>query len=187
MAEQIIKTAEASDEASIVAVVVLAFSADPAARWAWPDPQQYLRHFTNFVEALGGKAFAHGSAYYAEGYSGAAMWLPPEVSPDEDMLAELLQRTGYAPVQKDVFAVFEQMAHYHPSQPHWFLPFIGVDPHKQRRRQFFQCSANRADRLMKSGSLRGSSCSRRDRAATITPAVAGRVCGKLTVIAMHRS
>jgi ribosomal protein S18 acetylase RimI-like enzyme len=131
MAEQIIKTATASDEASIVAVVVLAFSADPAARWAWPDPQQYLRHFPSFVEALGGKAFAHGSAYYVEGYSGAAMWLPPEVSPDEDMLADLLQQTGYPPVQKDVFAVFEQMAHYHPQEPHWFLPFIGVDPRQQ--------------------------------------------------------
>jgi ribosomal protein S18 acetylase RimI-like enzyme len=131
MAEQIIKTATASDEASIVGVVVLAFSADPAARWTWPDPQQYLRHFPSFVRALGGKAFAHGSAYYVDGYAGAAMWLPPEVSPDENTLVDLLQHTGYAPVQKDVFAVFEQMAHYHPQEPHWFLPLIGVDPLQQ--------------------------------------------------------
>ena len=40
MAEQIIKTATAPDEASIIAVVVLAFSADPAARWTWPDQQR---------------------------------------------------------------------------------------------------------------------------------------------------
>jgi ribosomal protein S18 acetylase RimI-like enzyme len=131
MAEQIIKTATASDEASLIAVVVLAFSADPAARWTWPDPQQYLRHFPTFVKALGGKAFAQGGAYYVDGYAGAAMWLPPEVSPDENMLADLVQRTGYAPVQKDVFAVFEQMARYHPREPHWFLPFIGVDPLQQ--------------------------------------------------------
>jgi ribosomal protein S18 acetylase RimI-like enzyme len=131
MAEQIIKIATAPDEASIIAVIVLAFSADPAVRWTWPDPQQYLRHFPNFVKALGGKAFAHGSAYYVDGYAGAAMWLPPEVSPDENVLVELLQLTGYAPVQKDVFAVFEQMARYHPQEPHWFLPFIGVDPFQQ--------------------------------------------------------
>jgi hypothetical protein len=68
MAEQIIQTATASDEASIIAVMALAFSADPAARWTWPDPQQYLRHFPGFVMALGGKAFAHGSAYYVDGY-----------------------------------------------------------------------------------------------------------------------
>src|SRR5687768_792992 len=108
MAEQPIKIATAPDEASLIAVVVLAFSADPAARWTWPDPQQYLRHFPTFVKALGGKAFAQGSAYYVGGYAGAAMWLPPEVSPDENMLADLVQRTGYAPVQKDIFAVFEQ-------------------------------------------------------------------------------
>jgi hypothetical protein len=37
-----IKTATASDEAPAIDVVVLAVSADPAARWAYPDPQQYL-------------------------------------------------------------------------------------------------------------------------------------------------
>jgi ribosomal protein S18 acetylase RimI-like enzyme len=24
--------------------------------------------------------------------------------------------------------VFEQMAKYHPEEPHWYLPLIGVDP-----------------------------------------------------------
>ena len=131
MAEPTIKTATASDEASIIAVMVLAFSADPAARWTWRDPQQYLRHFPRFVKALGGKAFANASAYFVDGYAGAAMWLPPEVSPDEKPLVDLVQQTGYAAVQKDVFAVFEHMAHYHPQEPHWFLPFIGVDPVQQ--------------------------------------------------------
>jgi GNAT superfamily N-acetyltransferase len=53
------------------------------------------------------------------------------VSPDDDGLVDLLQRTAYAPVQQGVFAVFEQMARYHPREPHWFLPFIGVDPLQQ--------------------------------------------------------
>jgi ribosomal protein S18 acetylase RimI-like enzyme len=126
-----IKTATISDEAPAIAVVVLAFSADPAARWTWPEPQQYLAHFPNFVKALGGKAFAHGSAYYLDGHAGASLWLPPEVRPDEDALITLLQRTGSAPVQKDLFAVFEQMGRYHPREPHWYLPFIGIDPSQQ--------------------------------------------------------
>lgn len=131
MTTPIIKTATTSDEAPAIAVVVLAFSADPAARWTWPDPQQYLTHFPTFVKALGGNAFAHGSAYYVDGYAGAALWLPPEVRPDEDALITLLQRTGSAPVQKDLFAVFEQMGRYHPREPHWYLPFIGIDPSQQ--------------------------------------------------------
>jgi hypothetical protein len=60
-------------------VVVLAFSADPVVRWTWPDAQQYLRHFPRFVQAFGGKAFAHGSAYYVDGYAGTALWLSPGV------------------------------------------------------------------------------------------------------------
>jgi ribosomal protein S18 acetylase RimI-like enzyme len=131
MTTPIIKTATASDEAPAIAVVVLAFSADPAARWTWPDPNQYLMHFPSFVRAFGGKAFAHGSAYYVDAYAGAALWLPPEVRPDEDALITLLQRTISAPVQKDAFAVFEQMGRYHPREPHWYLPLIGVDPPQQ--------------------------------------------------------
>lgn len=131
MTTPIIRTATTSDEAPAIAAMVLAFSADPAARWTWPDPQQYLMHFPTFVKALGGNAFAHGSAYYVDGYAGAALWLPPEVRPDEDALITLLQRTGSASVQKDVFAVFEQMGRYHPREPHWYLPFIGIDPSQQ--------------------------------------------------------
>lgn len=131
MATPTIKVATTTEEASAIATEVLAFSADPAARWTWPDPQQYLMHFPDFVRALGGKAFAHGSAYCADGYAGAALWLPPEVGPDEDVLIELLQRTGSASVQKDLLGVFEQMGRYHPQEPHWYLPFIGVDPSQQ--------------------------------------------------------
>jgi ribosomal protein S18 acetylase RimI-like enzyme len=128
MTTPIIKTATVSDEARAIAVVVLAFSADPAARWAWSDPDQYLAHFPRFVKLFGGNAFANESAYYADGYAGAALWLPPGVHPDEDALITLLQRTGSAGVQKDGAAVFEQMGRYHPREPHWYLPFIGVDP-----------------------------------------------------------
>jgi GNAT superfamily N-acetyltransferase len=126
-----IKTATVSVEAATIDVVVLAFSTDPAARWTWPEANQYLTHFPSFVRAFGGKAFAHESAYYADGHAGAALWLPPEVHPDEEALMTLLQRTGSVHAQKDLGALFEQMGRYHPREPHWFLPFIGVDPFHQ--------------------------------------------------------
>jgi GNAT superfamily N-acetyltransferase len=126
-----IRTATAAEEDPTIAVVVLAFSADPPARWGYPDPQQYLRHFPHFVKAFGGQAFIHGSAYYVDGYAGAALWLPPAVHPDEDALIALVQRTVSKPVQKDVFAILEQMGHYHPREPHWYLPLMGVDPPHQ--------------------------------------------------------
>ncbi len=131
MTTPVIRTATEADGAAAIDVVVLAFSADPAARWTWPHPQEYLKHFPSFVKAFGGRAFSHGSAYYVEGYAGAALWLPPGVHPDDDALMALLQRTGSEESRKDGLAVIEQMGRYHPSEPHWYLPLIGVDPSKQ--------------------------------------------------------
>ncbi len=124
-----IKTASiALDTVSIIDVLVRAFAPDPAAHGRWPDLQQSLMYFPSFVRAFGGKAFAHGSAYYADGYAAAALWLPPNVYPDEDKLISLVQRTVSKQIQKDFFPIFQQMGHYHPSEPHWYLPLMGVDP-----------------------------------------------------------
>jgi ribosomal protein S18 acetylase RimI-like enzyme len=126
-----IKTAAASDAERAVAVLVLAFSADPATRWAFPEPSQYLTCFPEFVRAFGGRAFEHGTAYCAEDYAGAALWLPPGVRPDEDALGALFQRSVAEQNRREIFAVLEQMASYHPTEPHWYLPLIGVDPTRQ--------------------------------------------------------
>jgi GNAT superfamily N-acetyltransferase len=128
----IIKTATESDEEGVIDVVVRAFATDPAARWSWPDSQQFLMHFPSFVRAVRGKAFTKGTAYYVDdGYAAAALWLAPNVHPDEDKLTSLVQSTVSEQIQKDFLSVFEQMGHYHPSEPHWFLPFMGVDPFQQ--------------------------------------------------------
>jgi hypothetical protein len=93
MATLINTATSASDEAPIIDVIVGAFSADPVAHWLWPDPQQYLMHSASFARAFGGRAFAHRNAYYIDGYAGAALWLPPNVHPDEEALIAVLQST----------------------------------------------------------------------------------------------
>jgi len=120
--------ATASDEMAVVDVVTLAFGTDPVARWLYPSPHQYLTNMPPFVRAYGGRAFVHGSAYYVQGYTGAALWLPPDVHPDEDELLPLIRHTVSKREQEDLFALFEQMESYHPKEPHWYLPLIGVDP-----------------------------------------------------------
>lgn len=126
-----IKSATASEQDHAIAVVVLAFSADPAARWSYSDPNEYLRHFPDLVRAFAGRAFEHGTAYCVADFAGAALWLPPDVQPQEDEMIALLKRTVPERRQEEVFAVFEQMGSYHPSEPHWYLPLIGVDPAQQ--------------------------------------------------------
>ena len=128
-----IRTANREDEQRIVSTIVMAFASDPAARWAYPQADQYLTHFPSFVRAFGGKAFRHDSAHLAEDGAGAALWLPPQVEPDEEELGGLLGETVPTEIRDDVFAVFEQMGSYHPSEPHWYLPMIGVDAPFQGR------------------------------------------------------
>jgi ribosomal protein S18 acetylase RimI-like enzyme len=126
-----IKTATASESEQAIAVLFLAFSSDPAVRWTFPDPHQYQASFPSFVRAFAGQAFDQGTAYYTDGYEGAALWLPPGVQPDEEAMVELLQRSVPEQLRGEAFAVLEQMGSYHPSEPHWYLPLIGVDPLQQ--------------------------------------------------------
>jgi ribosomal protein S18 acetylase RimI-like enzyme len=121
---------QASAEAAF-AVIALAFATDPAARWSWPRPEDYLRNMPLAAQAFGGKSFSLGTADAIEGFAGVALWLPPGVASDEEALSTLLERTAPASIQQDLAGVFEQMASFHPHEPHWYLPLIGVDPARQ--------------------------------------------------------
>jgi ribosomal protein S18 acetylase RimI-like enzyme len=111
--------------------MILAFSADPAVRWMYPDPYRYLTHFPRFAQAFGSPAFAQDTAYYIDSYAGAALWFPPGIQPDENLVIEVIQETTSESQQADLFAVLEQMGHHHPNQPHWYLSMIVVEPSQQ--------------------------------------------------------
>ena len=133
MPDSLIRTATAADAEQCVAVLTLAFSSDPPCRWAWPDPQQYLEAFPRFARAFGGGAIDLGTAHYYASFSGVALWLPPAAVPDEESLVRVIQDTVAAARKDAMFAMFEQMDSYHPGEPHWHLPLIGVDPAGQGR------------------------------------------------------
>lgn len=117
-----------ADAERAVAVLTLAFSADPVTRWTYPEPAQYLALFPVLVRAFGGGAFAEGTARQVENYAGAALWLPPGKEPNEAAMGASLP-----PGREGEFApIFEAMVSYHPHVPHWYLPLIGVDPARHR-------------------------------------------------------
>lgn len=126
-----IRLATLADQPTITAAMVLAFGNDPAARWMYPDPQQYLSNFSHFVQAFGGNAFAHETAYCLDDGRGAALWFPPGVAADEASIVAVLEQTTAPSEQADLLAVFEHMEHYHPKQPHWYLSLLGVEPAQQ--------------------------------------------------------
>ena len=125
------RTSGVDDQSRLVAAIVLAFSADPAARWTYPAPENYLKHFPDLVRIFGGRSFECGTAHFIGDVQAAALWLPPGVQPDEEALMIHFQRTVREQDQDTLFAVFEQMGQYHPDEPHWYLPLIGVDPAQQ--------------------------------------------------------
>jgi ribosomal protein S18 acetylase RimI-like enzyme len=126
-----IRPAPASEQNLVVPTVVLAFATDPLVRWIWPDASTYLAHMPSLIAAFAGKAFEHGSAYCTADHSAAALWLPPAMEPDQEAMGALVQETAAPAVLADLMGVSEQMAGYHPHQPHWYLPLIGVDPARQ--------------------------------------------------------
>ncbi len=112
-----VQTAGSNEQPRLVATMSLAFSTDPAVRWMYPEPEKYLAYFPLFVSAFGGRAFECGTAHFIGDVQAAALWLPPGVEPDEQALMSLFERTVPESQQEVLFAIFEQMGHYHPHEP----------------------------------------------------------------------
>jgi ribosomal protein S18 acetylase RimI-like enzyme len=128
MNSPVVRSAGPEDEAAVLNVITLAFTTDPVARWANPEPTKYLAVMPLVARAFGGNGFAHGSVYVADDGVGAAMWLPPGVEPDGERLGALITETAPADIIDDLMAVLDQAGHSHPEEPHWYLPLFGVDP-----------------------------------------------------------
>ena len=125
--------ADRDDAARCIDTLCLAFAADPAARWLYPQAHRYLASFPGFAHCFGSLAFDEGTALVTEGHAAVALWLPPGVGPDEAALLAHLADTVEAERQPAAFAAFEQMGGYHPPEPHWYLPLIGTDAAMQGR------------------------------------------------------
>lgn len=123
--------AAAKDDA--YATLLLAFGADPMMRWSFASPPAYVRAAPQMFDAMGGRAFAHGTAFEAEGFSAAALWLPPGVMPDSERIGEIVTAHGDPALLAEGAAIGEQIAACRPSEPCWYLAFLGADPARTRR------------------------------------------------------
>lgn len=128
---QTVRNATAAEQAAAIATLTLAFSTDPATRWTWPNAQDYLNAFPRFARAFGGAGFETGGAHIVGDHAGTALWLPPGVEPDGAALGELMRTTASPQSMSDGMQVMRQMESHHPSEPHWYLPLIGIDPKHQ--------------------------------------------------------
>lgn len=123
-----IKSATAADSERVVVTLTRAFHADPVVRWVYPDLRQYSISWPEVMRVYSDSALTQGIVDYTDGFTGVALWLPTGVGPDEEALAMVLEQSVPERDQADVFGLLEQMGAFHPSEPHWYLPFIGVEP-----------------------------------------------------------
>jgi len=111
--------------------MLLAFAADPVFRWIYADPADYVRHFPGFVSALGGPAFEVGQTWQATDHAGASVWLPPGVEPDPETILSHLLATCPPEKLDEMMQIAVQMGENHPTFPHWYLVWLGVDACRQ--------------------------------------------------------
>ncbi|MCG3148893.1 MAG: hypothetical protein PCFJNLEI_02342 [Verrucomicrobiae bacterium] len=122
-----------TNEQVAIQTLTAAFAHDPAVRWMYPNDAQYRAHFPEFVRLFAGGAFTWGTAdTIAEG-GGVALWLPPGVQPAEEPLVAHLLASVAESRQAALLELFAQMGAFHPTESHWYLPLIGVDPRLQGR------------------------------------------------------
>jgi ribosomal protein S18 acetylase RimI-like enzyme len=131
----IVKSATGAEKNALLSTLTLAFGSDPMIRWMLPNPHVYIANFPEFAHAFGGAAFEHGSAYCTEGYLGACLWLPPTIEPDFEKLIGMMYPLAPDGIKEDMVKVAEISEGFHPDEPHWYLPLIGVDPIGQGKGQ----------------------------------------------------
>jgi ribosomal protein S18 acetylase RimI-like enzyme len=120
-----------NDRERAIATIVSAFADDPVERWMFPDEDEYLEHFPSFVAAFGGVAFEHGTAWQLDDFAAVALWLPPGAQPDGAAIERVFAECVRPDKHPDLFAVGGQMDDAHPDYPHWYLPWLGVEPAAQ--------------------------------------------------------
>lgn len=118
---------DAAEQSRAIRTLVSAFEDDPVERWLYPDQAQYRRRFPAFIAAFGGAALSDQTVWRLGDFDAVAFWFGPGREPDGEAVVQVLVETTSDDRHADSFATLEQMAEGHPTEPHWYLPWFGVD------------------------------------------------------------
>jgi ribosomal protein S18 acetylase RimI-like enzyme len=122
-----ITSVDTGEQARVIATLVSAFIADPVERWLFAEPLEYLTHFPTFVAAFGTGRFGSDTVFKLGDFAAVAIWIPPGAEADGDAIVAALSASIPSDKHADTFSVLEQMDAAHPKEPHWYLPWLGVD------------------------------------------------------------
>jgi len=93
-----IQVANLGQATQILSTTVLAFCTDTFVRWAVPETHKYLTSYPDIFKVFIDAAIKSQTAYFAEGFSGAAIWIPSDVDVDSQAIAVAIQNLGPSPL-----------------------------------------------------------------------------------------
>lgn len=128
----------ADDVPQAAAALAAAFHNDPiVGEWFFPDEARRADRLRRYFESeIRHVALKHGECLTNEDLSGAALWLPPGhwKIPTGTMLRLVPRMVSLFGVRLllvgRALATIEKL---HPREPHFYLPYVGVDPAHHNR------------------------------------------------------
>lgn len=117
----------------VIDALTLAFATDPVMRWMYPEPSAYLACFPGFATAFASASFKAKTTWISDDMGGASCWQPRDVMPDGDAIGEAMFSTIDRSKHETAAQILEKMDEFHPTDPHWYLAIVGVEPAKQGR------------------------------------------------------
>jgi ribosomal protein S18 acetylase RimI-like enzyme len=131
----VIRKATADDVPRLARALARAFYDDPVFNWLVPDDSERMRRSERgFAFYLRRVYLPHDECYAAQGGAGGALWLPPgkwHLGP----LAQLQLVPGMVaamgPRLPQLLRAIGTIESNHPHKPHYYLPFVGVEPELQ--------------------------------------------------------
>lgn len=119
-----------------------AFAEDPVITYFLHDRLRRLIAFPAFFRAVLEEMLPSGhvcAAHNGDNLIGVAAWLPPN-APQPDAAARLaaarrkrVVRMMFPRSSQALFGGFAALEEFHPSDPHWYLAFVGIEPTIQSR------------------------------------------------------
>ena len=119
------------DEQLLGALLSVSFSTDPFVRWLMPNPVDFQHDSQKHPRRAYSQAFEARTIFVIGDFAGAAAWLPPGAKIDRsEEIAQAAPQSatsdlGFPPEFSELIS---QSAAYCPSEPHWYLGLIAVDP-----------------------------------------------------------
>jgi GNAT superfamily N-acetyltransferase len=133
----VIRKATAEDVPRLAAALARAFYDDPVFHWLIPaDSERLRRSELGFEQYIRKIYLPHDECYTTEDLVGGALWMPPEtwhLGP----LAQLRLLPGLVSAMgsrlPQLLRAIATIEKNHPREPHYYLPFVGVEPGSQGR------------------------------------------------------